>query len=471
MQQVRFRPVEVPEAELKQQYIRCLDYLMTAQRNAYYSLMQTTPSTVLTVKGQYTTYHSSVLKFQRSWIMYTKARPRSTSNSMLICLRKEQRKGMLQRCKCILLRLNQWSPKTRRTPRNLSMQTVEQGRDTWNGTWMVDIPPGAENEVRIFSECQQNNTFVKSQHYERALQIFAASGVNVTTDATKYLGGYVGPRETCDQLTRGKVSTLITHLEKLSKLAKAEPHAAYSYFVSRFQHTYTYVLRVTALSEQIWKPLEETIRNKFTTAVWMRYKWRVAPSSSRSCEDGQNGYSRPQRHCNNKLCSITKGVWSTYSATTRSATRVPGRHAPNTETRNRKNTTKKGSSLEGIQGDNIFRGVTTVEKAARSYAGASSWLSARPLKESDLHLSKCDFRDLIRLRYLLPLENMPLTCVCAKDYTITHALTWASGGFIIKRYNEVRDYLAQLRNEVCADVSIEPHLVQVTSRRRNNIDE
>ena len=57
---------------------------------------------------------------------------------------------------------------------------------------------------------------VKLEHYERALQFFAGSGVNVNTDATKYLGRYVGPRETCDQLTRGKVGTLITHLEKLS---------------------------------------------------------------------------------------------------------------------------------------------------------------------------------------------------------------------------------------------------------------
>ena len=97
-----------------------------------------------------------------------------------------------------------------------------------------------------------------------------------------------------------------------------------------------------------------------------------------------------------------------------------------------------------------------------SRARASSWLSARQLKESDLQLYKSDFRDLIRLRYLLPLENIPLTCVCGKDYTITHALTCATGGFIIKRHNDVRDYLAHLLNEVCADVSIEPQLVQVT---------
>ena len=57
---------------------------------------------------------------------------------------------------------------------------------------------------------------------------------------------------------------------------------------------------------------------------------------------------------------------------------------------------------------------------------------------------------------------MPLTCVCVKDYTINHALTCATGGFIIKRHNDVRGYLAHLLNEVCADVSIEPHLVQVT---------
>ena len=122
----------------------------------------------------------------------------------------------------------------------------------------MDIPPGAGTEVRIFSNASKTILLVKSEIYERALQIFVGSGVNVTTDATNYLEGYVGPRETCDQLTRGKVGTLITLLGKLSEPAKAEPHAAYSYFVSRFQHTYTYVQRVTPPSEQIWKSLEET---------------------------------------------------------------------------------------------------------------------------------------------------------------------------------------------------------------------
>ena len=46
------------------------------------------------------------------------------------------------------------------------------------------------------------------------------------------------------------------------------PHAAYGYFVSRFQHTYTYVQRATPPSEQTWKPLEQTISNNFITALF-----------------------------------------------------------------------------------------------------------------------------------------------------------------------------------------------------------
>ena len=120
----------------------------------------------------------------------------------------------------------------------------------------------------FFLNASKKILLVKSEHYERALQIIAGCGVNGTTEATTYLGRYVGPRETCDQLTRGKVGKLITHLEKLSELAKAEPHAAFSYFVSSFQHTYSHVEGLTPPSEQIWKPLEETIRNKFITALF-----------------------------------------------------------------------------------------------------------------------------------------------------------------------------------------------------------
>ena len=290
-----------------------------------------------------------------------------------------------------------------------------------------------------FPNASKTIILVKSQHYQWALQIFAGSGVNVTTDATKYLGGHVGPRETCDQLTRGKVGTLITHLEKLSELAKAEPHAAYSYFVSRSQHTY--VQRVTPPSEQIWKPLEEAIRNKFITALFgcdisdeLRQILRLPVKMGGMGIHDPTGTAITNYAASRKVCDRHIQL-----PTTQSATRVPGRHAPNTETRNRK---KTGQEKEAHQKATIYSEASQQLKKQldhMSTSGAFSWLSARPLKESDLRLSKPFFLDLTRLRYLLPLE----TCVCGKDYTITHALICATGGFNIRRHNDVRDYLAQ----------------------------
>ena len=149
------------------------------------------------------------------------------------------------------------------------MQRKEQGRgklETVHEWWTSLLAKGPK--YGHFPNARKTILLVESEHYERALQTFAGSGVIVTTDATNYLGGYVGPRETSDQLTSGKVGKLITHLEKLSEVAEAEPHAAYSYFVSRFQYTYTFVQKVTPPSEQIWNPLEKTVRNKFIQALF-----------------------------------------------------------------------------------------------------------------------------------------------------------------------------------------------------------
>ena len=51
----------------------------------------------------------------------------------------------------------------------------------------------------FFPKATKTTLLVKLEQYEWAVQIFAGSGLNVTADATKYLGGYAGPRETCDQ--------------------------------------------------------------------------------------------------------------------------------------------------------------------------------------------------------------------------------------------------------------------------------
>ena len=54
--------------------------------------------------------------------------------------------------------------------------------------------------------------------------------------------------------------------------------------------------------------------------------------------------------------------------------------------------------------------------------GASSWLNAIPLKEQGLALNEQEFRDSLRLRYNLPLSDLPNYCACGDRMTVGHAL-------------------------------------------------
>jgi len=95
--------------------------------------------------------------------------------------------------------------------------------------------------------------------------------------------------------------------------------------------------------------------------------------------------------------------------------------------------------------------------------GASSWLNALPIEEQNFVLNKGEFKDALRLRYNIELENLPATCPCGERFDVTHALTCGKGGFVIERHDNVKNTLTSLLNKVCVDVESEPHLIPVTN--------
>ena len=95
---------------------------------------------------------------------------------------------------------------------------------------------------------------------------------------------------------------------------------------------------------------------------------------------------------------------------------------------------------------------------APSEKGASSWLSALPLREYGFALHKTAFHDALALRYgQLPLQ-MPSHCTCGSNFSIEHALSCTKGGFPSIRHNKVHDLTATLLTDVCHDVKVEPDL-------------
>ena len=93
-------------------------------------------------------------------------------------------------------------------------------------------------------------------------------------------------------------------------------------------------------------------------------------------------------------------------------------------------------------------------------------LTVVPLQEMGFNLNKREFRDAIKLRYDWPIEDIPTRCACGDIFSVDHTMVCIEkGGFIIRRYNELRDLEADLLSMACNDVEIQPQLQDVTGEQ------
>ena len=74
-------------------------------------------------------------------------------------------------------------------------------------------------------------------------------------------------------------------------------------------------------------------------------------------------------------------------------------------------------SIDSTLPSNLLRSVNQSKEE-----GASSWLTAVPLVDQGLVLNKQEFSHSLRLRYNMPLSDLPSKCVCGEKYTNCHAL-------------------------------------------------
>ena len=84
---------------------------------------------------------------------------------------------------------------------------------------------------------------VKPIKEEKARQIFRDTNIKVTTEGRSYLGGYIGSESGQSKYADELVSSWCDQLTVLSKIARSEPQAAYTAFVSSFIHKLTYHIR------------------------------------------------------------------------------------------------------------------------------------------------------------------------------------------------------------------------------------
>ena len=122
-----------------------------------------------------------------------------------------------------------------------------------------------------FPKAEKSWLVVKAEVEQEAIEIFKDTGVNITIEGRKYLGGFVGTKEGKENYVRELVEEWVSQLDVLSEIAKSEPQAAYSGFTAGFKHKLTYFIRTMPDLVELLKPVDDIINNKLLPAITERF--------------------------------------------------------------------------------------------------------------------------------------------------------------------------------------------------------
>ena len=312
-----------------------------------------------------------------------------------------------------------------------------------------------------FPKPEKSWLVVKQEKYEEAKIIFAGTGVQITPEGRKYLGGYVGTRDGAVKYVNELMEEWLEQLREMTKIAKAEPQAAYSSFTAGFRHKITYFMRTIPDLEDVLKPLDDLIDNAFIPAITEGQTLSQDERKLFSLPVKLGGMGIPifSEICKQEFENSLKATQLLRpKITAQEQIFVLDRQAERAidlEIRKRRDENNKliledlrqRKTAEKLRGNDIAQ-----------MKGASSWLTALPLKEEGYVLNKREFFDAVAIRYAWDIKRLPINCVCGKKFNTEHAMSCKNGGFVHRRHDRLRDMFAELINQVAAEVQTEPPL-------------
>ena len=301
---------------------------------------------------------------------------------------------------------------------------------------------------------------VKEHSLEIANQLFAGQGINVTSAGQRHLGSVLGSELFLQGFVKAKISSWMSELEELCKIARTEPQAAYCALTHGLLSKWTYLMRTTPGITALMTPLEDILRNKFIPAITGR---KAVTDEERQllalpCKNGGLGIINPTCVADEQYDASTNVTKPLVELILEQKFEYSGdvefeqtRRKLQIKQHRRQKYNEEMKNM--ILPDNLRRSTElTSEK------GSSSWLTALPIEDHGFAMHKGEFRDALCLRYGWPPDRLPSKCECGSSFSVDHALNCPKGAFPSIRHNELRDFTGDLLSEVCHDVSIEPLL-------------
>ena len=264
--------------------------------------------------------------------------------------------------------------------------------------------------IGYYPNARKSCLIVKEQYYEQAKEIFKDDNIMITTEGHRHLGAIIGTDEFKNSYIEKMAKDWIDEIQCLSEIAKTYPHSAYSAFVHGLQNRYTYTMRtIPDLSDHL-QPLEDAIRNCFIKTLFNGY---ICSDSERllfslPAKFGGLGIFAPtersrieyenSRHITAEMIENVKNQVSNYDSKIEVRQNIVMNHLKNEKTKRYEKTLAdiKGQITDPVR----FRALEScLEK------GASSWLTALPLKDRGFLLDKQSFWDSLYLRYNLSIPR------------------------------------------------------------------
>ena len=113
--------------------------------------------------------------------------------------------------------------------------------------------------IVFFSKASKTWLVMKSEHLDKAKQLFDKSNVNIKSHGRPYLGAPLGSGDYVKEFVKEKVIMWVSELSLLSDIARDQPHASYAAFIHCFVHTFSYLCRTNSDIGSCFAPLEECI--------------------------------------------------------------------------------------------------------------------------------------------------------------------------------------------------------------------
>ena len=118
-----------------------------------------------------------------------------------------------------------------------------------------------------FPQPEKSWLIVKDQRLSDARETFAGTEIKITVKSERHLGAVIGTDENKTNYINEKITRWLQEINLLAEIATTCPQAAYSAYVSSYQHKLTYFLRTIPRIEDELKQIDEAVRHRLIPSL------------------------------------------------------------------------------------------------------------------------------------------------------------------------------------------------------------